>query len=180
MAYPDADGDEQDQSEVFDEDNTNLQDRPPGQEEAEQFEDLVDLMDVTAKAGDADEDEPEIGEDLDDDQIVARAREEDDDDLDLRDDDLLRGEEQSFAQEDELSGIADGDDPDVRDAIDARRSGEVDLEYVGDLNDLEGAASAAQSLEADTLSDRDLRELDYKDEYTRDEDDADAPPRPAG
>ena len=43
-----------------------------------------------------------------------------------------------------------------------------------------GAASAAQSLESDTLSDRDLRELDYKDEFTVDEADVDAPPQSAG
>ena len=105
--------------------------------------------------------------------------EQDDDDQDLEDDDLVRGEEVSFDHEDALSYAANpdaDDDADVRDAIDARRADEVELEYVGDLNDLDGAASAAQSLESDTLSDRDLRELDYKDQFTVDEKDADAPP----
>jgi hypothetical protein len=175
MADPVTDVDDQDQSEVFDEDNTNPQERGPG-EEAEQLEDLVDVFDVTAREGDADDDEAEIAEDLDDDDIVASAR--DDDDDDLEDDDLVRSEEVSFAQEDDLTSVADGDDtdPDLVDAIEGRRGDEVELEYVGDLNDLEGAASAAQSLESESLSDRDLRELDYKDQFTRDDKDADAPP----
>ncbi len=69
---------------------------------------------------------------------------------------------------------ADAEDPDAVDGVDARGRDEVDLEYVGDLNDLEGATSAAQGLEAETLSDSDLRELDYKDEFTIDEDETDA------
>ena len=179
MADPDTGADEQDQAEVFDEDNTNPSERGPG-EEAEQFEDLVDVFDVTARAGDADEDEPEIGEDLDDDEIVASARDNDDDDDDLEDDDLVRSEEIAFSEEEDLTSVSDPDEADagMRDATRAGRPGdEVELEYVGDLSDLEGAASAAQSLEADTLSDRDLRDLDYKDEFTRDDPDADAPPR---
>ncbi|HTK36463.1 MAG TPA: hypothetical protein VL358_14420 [Caulobacteraceae bacterium] len=180
MADPDAARDEQDQSEVFDEDNTNPEDRPSG-EEAEQFEDLVDVFDATAKAGDADQDDPEIGEELDDDEIVSLARDEDVDDADLEDDDLVRGEEVSFAPEDDLLHLSeDEDDLDVRDAIDALRPDEVELEYVGDLDDRADAASAAQSLESDTLSDQDLRELDYKDEFTIDDADAAAPPRSAG
>jgi len=45
---------------------------------------------------------------------------------------------------------------------------EVELEYAGDLQGLEGAESGAQDLEADgELSDADLQELGYKDEQGR-------------
>jgi hypothetical protein len=177
MADPDTDVDEQDQSEAFDEENTNLDDRDPEGEDAEQPEDLVDVYDSTSREGDADEDETQIGDDLDDDQIVASARDGDDDDDDLEDDDLVRGDQDTLHAEDGQDDISDvdDDDPDAVDGVDARQSDEVELEYVGDLNDLEGAASAAQSLEASALSDRDLRELDYKDEFTLDDKDPDAP-----
>ena len=77
----------------------------------------------------------------------------------------------------DLTDLADGEDPDETDGVDAADPDEVELEYVGDLNDVAAAASAAQALEADSLSDADLRELDYKDEFTRDEDEAAASPR---
>lgn len=143
MADLDADAfDEQDQSEVFDEDNTNDMDRGPG-EEAEQFEDLVQLLDATSAVGD-DDDDGLIAEDLDDDQIIALA---DDDDID--DDDLA------------LRGI---DESDEADGVTRRASEEVELEYAGDLNEIAGARSAAQELESDTVSDDDLKDLDYADE----------------
>ncbi len=165
--------DEQDQSEVFDEDNNELEAQTYGGRDNEQtFEDLPDVLDVTQADGDADEDEPEIGEDMDDDEIVASAQDDDDDDDDLEDDDLLRSEEIELDPEEDLTGIADGDDPDDLDGLDETDPDEVELEYVGDLNDVAAAASAAQSLESDSLSDADLRELDYKDEFTRDEDEA--------
>jgi hypothetical protein len=169
--------DDQDQSEVFDEDNTNAIDRPPG-EDAEALEDLPDVYDATSAVGDDDDEESEIGEDMDDAEIVASARDNDDDDDDLEDDDLLRRDEEAFDREGDLTRMADADaaDPDEVDSIDAREPDEVELEYVGDLNDLEGAASAAQALESENLSDEDLRELDYKDEFTVDEDEGHAPP----
>lgn len=170
--------DEQDQSEVFDEDNTELEEqRYGGRDNGETLEELPDVFDVTRAVGDADDDEPEIGEDMTDDEIVSSARDNDDDDDDLEDDDLVRSEEIELDQEEDLTDIQDGEDPDDRDGIDARDPDEVELEYVGDLNDVDAAASAAQSLESDTLSDADLRELDYKDEFTRDEDAAAAPAR---
>ena len=173
----DADFDEQDQSEVFDEDNNELEEQRYGGRDNEQaLEDLPDVFDVTQAVGDEDDDEAEIGDDLDDDEIVARARDNDDDDDDLEDDDLVRRDEEAFDRESDLTSIADADqeDPDDVDAIDAEEPDEVQLEYVGDLNDLEGAASAAQGLEAEVLSDADLRELDYKDEFTIDEDETPA------
>jgi hypothetical protein len=169
MTDLDADFDEQDQSEVFDEDNTNPTERGPG-EDAEQFEDLLDVYDVTTAVGDDDDDEAAIGEEMDDDEIVAAAADEDDDDLE--DDDLAARDGTSFHEEDDLDAISDVGDEDLDelDGVAVLDGDEVELEYIGDLNDLEGASSAAQGLESDNLSDSDLRELDYKDEFTVDED----------
>ena len=169
MADLDAAFDEQDQSEIFDEDNTNPADRGPG-EEAEQLEDLLDVYDVTTAVGDADDDDALIGDEMDDDEIIAAADEDDADDLE--DDDLVSRDEAMFDREEDLTNVSDVGDEDFDDVdeIAALEPDEVELEYVGDLNDLEGAASAAQSLESDNLSDQDLRELDYKDEFTVDED----------
>jgi hypothetical protein len=165
--------DEQDQSEVFDEDNTELEQQVyGGRDNGETLEELPEVLDVTQAAGDDDDDEAEIGEEMDDEQIVASARDSEQDDSDLEDDDLARGEEMAFATEGDLTGVNDPDDPDDADGVLGRSRNEVDLEYVGDLNDLEGAASAAQALESDRLSDSDLRELDYKDEFTVDDDEA--------
>jgi hypothetical protein len=157
--------DEQDQSETFDEDNTNPQERGPG-EEAEQFEDLVDVFDVTSAVGDSDDDDAQIGEEMEDADIVSSAVDNDDDDDDLDEDDLARREPELRDGEGDLS---EETGPDALE-IAAHAADEVELEYVGDLNDLAGAASAAQGLESENLSDEDLRELDYKDEFTVDED----------
>lgn len=155
--------DEQDQSEVFDEDNTELESQTYGGRDNEDvFEALPEVLDVTRAVGDEDDDDSETGEGIDDDDLVALASEDEDDD------DALDGD-----------GF-DGDGLDAADRLDAHSANEVELEYRGDLTDLEGAASAAQSLESARLSDADLHELDYKDEFTRDDDDeeveAAAPP----
>ena len=166
MADPaEADYDAQDGAEVFDEDNTNIESERHGDKgDAEQFEDLVDVFDVTTAVGDEDDDEAVIGEDLDDDEIVAAASDEDDDDDDLEDDDLASRDAVKFHSEETLDDVTDvGDeDPDDVDEIDKEEPDEVELEYAGDLNDVEGATSSAADLESDSLSDEDLRELDYK------------------
>lgn len=171
--------DEQDQSEVFDEDNTELESqRYGGRENEDVFEALPEVRDLTRAVGDDDDDEAEIGEELDDDELIALARDNDDDEDDLEDDDLRTRDEEPFAPAEDDGGYPDDiDDPDQVDRIARRERDEVELEYRGDLTDLAGAASAAQALESDTLSDSDLRELDYKDEFTVDEDEADAAAR---
>ena len=156
------DYDEQDVAEVFDEDNTNEDGaRTSGHEDAEQFEDLVDVFDVTSKAGDADADEPKIAEDLDDDDLVASAKE--DDDADLEDDNLRKRDGDGFKAEDpgKENDLGD-DDPDLSDGIDDENPNEVELTYAGDLNNMKGAASSAADMESDELSDDDLEALDYK------------------
>lgn len=158
---PDIDG--QDVAETFDEDNTNIDSRRRGgAQDAEQFEDLPDVLDVTRKVGDADDDEAEIGEDMDDDEIVAASQDggeddEEDDDLATRFGDAGKAEDPS--DENDLGP----DDPDLTDDIDKHDPDEVELTYAGDLMDVAGAESSAADMESDSLSDEDLRELDYKD-----------------
>ena len=148
-----ADYDAQDGAEVFDEDNTNIESRRRGREDAEQFEDIPDVYDVTTKAGDRDDDEAAIGEDMDDEDIVADAR--DREDADLEDDDTQR--------RDGEADRADDDRRDVRDGIARKDPHEVELTYAGDLMDVAGASSSAADMESDALDDDDLRDLDYKD-----------------
>lgn len=163
----DAEYDPQDQSEVFDEDNTNIDEMRDGGPDAEQFEDLVDVFDVTTAVGDSDDDAATIAEDLDDADVVDLASDSDQDDADLEDDDLMTRSETEYDVEEDLEDVADvgTEDLDDVDAINALEPDEVELEYAGDLNDLAGAESAAQDLEAGgELSDEDLEELDYRDE----------------
>ena len=157
--------DDQDVAEVFDEDNTNIEGRRQGRaDDAEQFEDIPDVYDVTSKVGDKDDDEAGIGEDMDDEDIVAGARDRNDDDDDLEDDDLKDRQAEALSAEDPAEENDLGpDDPDLRDGIDAEEPGEVELSYQGDLTDVAGASSSAADMESETLSDDDLRELHYKD-----------------
>ena len=160
---PDIDG--QDVAEVFDEDNTNDEaERYGGREDAEQFEDIPDVYDVTSRVGDEDDDEAEIGEDMDDDEIVQSATDNDDDDDDLEDDDLVARHAEGYSGEDpgEENDLGP-DDPDLRDGVGKTAPHEVELTYAGDLGNVEGATSSAADLESDELSDDDLRDLDYKD-----------------
>jgi hypothetical protein len=173
---PDVDFDEQDVAETFDEDNTNLEtDLYSGRENPETLDELPDVFDSTRAVGDDDDDAAVIGDELDDDEIVALERDSDQDDADLEDDDLAAGDPMQFEREDDLVHSADvgEEDFDEVDGVDDLQPEEVELEYAGDLNDLEGAESAAQNLESSRLSDSQLRTLDYKDEYTIDEGDDD-------
>lgn len=131
-----GDYDEQDKSEVFDEDNTNLDElRSFGGEDVETLEELPDVYDVTSAEGDEDDEEALIGDDLDDDEIVALSE-------DLGDEEY--------------------EDPELSEGLTASSENEVELEYVGDLNDLAHARSAAQPFESRNLSDDDLRDLHYR------------------
>jgi hypothetical protein len=66
------DRDDQDQSEVFDEDNQNLDgDGRVRTGEMRTFEELPNVIDLTTAEGDSDDDDALIGEDLDDDETIA-------------------------------------------------------------------------------------------------------------
>lgn len=66
-----SDAEDIDLAEAFDEDNQNLD----GEGEMKTFEELPEVIDVTTAEGDADDDDALIGEDLDDDEIIALERE---------------------------------------------------------------------------------------------------------
>jgi hypothetical protein len=160
-----TDVDEQDLAEVFDEDNTNTESqRLGGAEDGEQAEDLVDLFDVTKAVGDADDEDALIGEDLDDDEIVdlARQGDDEDDDEEQTDEDTLRGPEPDDEDDADLIASLGEDDDDLIDGVDTPPRNDVNLTFVGDMNDVAGAHSAAQRYESKTLSDEDLAALDYK------------------
>ena len=168
----DSDVDAQDLAEVFDEDNTNLDEpRTWRTEDAEQLETLPDVYDVISAVGDRDDDEARIGEEMDDDEIIAA--EEDSELADREDDELATRDAEAFADESDLDDPADPGayDPDDLDGVAEFSPDEVELEYVGDLTDLAHARSAAQPMESRRLSDEDLYQLDYKDESTADETD---------
>ncbi len=162
----DGDYDPQDQSEVFDEDNTNIDEMRDGGPDLEQFEELPDVFDVTSAVGDDDDDAALIGDDLDDEEIVALESDSDQDDADLEDDDLSARDDVEFDEEEDLEGLGDlgAEDLDGVDGVARLGSDEVELTYAGDLNDLANAESAAQDLEASSLSTEDLEELDYRDQ----------------
>jgi hypothetical protein len=146
---PDPILDEQDVAEAFDEDATAGDDRLL--RERPTFEELPEVFDATRAVGDSDDEDALIGDDMDDDEIIAS--EEDGDNDDLEDDDLLRRTPEHYR-----AAALDDDDEEADD--------EVELAYMGDLENVDAAGFAATDLESDELSDEDLEELDYKERPT--------------
>jgi hypothetical protein len=133
--------DEQDQSEVFDEDNFDAVDAGGPTNDFKTLEELPDVLDVTSAVGDGDE------EDFDE------------DDLDLDDTLAADGVE---PEADELYGT---ESPRLTE-IDSESDGlagedEVELVYVGLMEDVKGAQSSAAHWEAKRLSDDDIADLGY-------------------
>jgi hypothetical protein len=145
----DLEGDSQDQSEIFDEDNQDIE----GSGELRTFQDLPDVLDVTSTVGDSDDDDALIAEDLDDDEIIeleADAQmadfdedelaermpdELDDDSIDVMDEAVFLSEEASL-DEVELVNAGDLDGASIRDgkhaaAMEARNLDDDDLEDLG-------------------------------------------------
>lgn len=175
----DGDWDGQDQSEIFDEDNQNLDEAGGPGAEMRTFEELPDVLDVTSAVGDADDDAALIGEELDDDEIIrlesdAELADFEDDDLAGRmpeelDDDAPDGLDPASAYLSEEAGL------DIRDEADEARPNEaselamsrgkddeVDLEFTGDLESLAASEDdSAAAMEADDLTDDDLEDLGY-------------------
>ena len=156
-----TDYDAQDTAEVLDEDNQNPDLlRALGDDETN-FDTMPDVLDVTSAAGDDDDDEALIGEDLDDADIVRLSRESNQDDADREDDDLRLRDADAYADEDtEDNDLAD-DDRDEDDKVAYLHNSEAGMRDAGDLNDTQGARSAAQRLESRNVSDEDLAKLGY-------------------
>lgn len=148
----------QDQSEIFDEDNQELQ-GPGAPAERRTFEELPDVADVTQAAGDADDDAALIAEDLDDEEIVQL--EADADMADIEDDDLAGRMGEGFNAED--AGADPGESAAARLGAD-----EAELIDMGDMH----AAPAIESRELgaagpDEVSDEALEDLGYSDQGER-------------
>ncbi len=130
--------DDQDQSEVFDEDNSDASETGGVTNEFRTFEELPEVLDVTAADGDGedfDEDDQEI-----DDELGAEGVE--------PDADSQYGTDGSRINELDLGADAPGD-------------GEVELVYSGLMEDARGAQASAAHWEAKTLSDDDIEDLGY-------------------
>lgn len=159
MTDLDGDWDPQDQAEVLDEDNQSLDGAGDANAEFRTFEELPDVYDVTTAIGDKDEQSAEFLDEADFDEELI-------DDEDLEVDEDSPDEVEVYADNDDAFEDVDAeDDPDARDGVAALAGDEVELEYAGDMYDLEHARSSAKPFESTReLSDADLVELGYKDE----------------
>lgn len=130
--------DDQDQSEVFDEDNSDASETGGVTNEFRTFEELPEVLDVTAADGDAedfDEDDQEI-----DDALGAEGVE--------PDADGQYGADGARLSEFDLGADTPGE-------------GEVELVYSGLMEDARGAQASAAHWEAKRLSDDDIEDLGY-------------------
>jgi hypothetical protein len=144
MASDTYETDDQDQSEVFDEDNTD-----GDAAEFKTFEELPDLLDVTSAQGDAVDSEELDEADFDEDAIEDDEFEDDDEVV------ATDGYEETDEEDDDL---------DDADGVTARSSDEAPLIYVGDVDGRRGAqASAAHFESRGELNDSDLEDLGYQD-----------------
>ncbi len=155
-----GDWDDQDQSEVFDEDNQNLDSAGGRHNDMRTFEEMPDVIDVTSAVGDDDDDDALIAEELDDDEIIEL--EADEALADFEDDDLAGRLPEELYEED-VPGVSRAD------------SDEVELVYEGDLDDpsvREGKRTAA--MESRNLADDDLEDLGYPGDYEPGQDTSEA------
>ena len=153
--------DAQDTAEVLDEDNQSPDMMRALGDDETNFDTMPDVLDVTRAAGDEDDDEALIGEDLSDADIVRLSREANQDDADKEDDDLRMRDADAYADEDaDPTDLAD-DDRDDLDKVAFLHNSEAGMRDAGDLNNTQGARSAAQRLESNRVSDEDLAKLGY-------------------
>ena len=174
-----GDWDGQDQSEIFDEDNQNLDGAGEAGNEMRTFEELPDVLDVTHAVGDDDDEAALIAEELDDDDIIrlesdAELADFEDDELAARmpeelDADRIDGLDAADAYLSEEAGLDIRDEVDEVEADEASElsmsrgeDDEVELEFTGDLDSLPaGQDDSAASVEASDLADDDLEDLGY-------------------
>jgi hypothetical protein len=166
--------DAQDQAEVFDEDNQNLENGG----DMRTLEELPDVLDVTAAAGDSDDDDALIGEELDDDEIIELEADSDSTDIEedsLKgrmeepfDDDVVREgevEELRFSEERRFDVREDDEDLATADSeVIMRRVSREDapvgfMADVDEVTDLDEDDSSV--MESSSVSDEDLDRLGY-------------------
>jgi hypothetical protein len=146
------DRDDQDQSEVFDETHTD-----EDAAEFRTFEETPDVLDVTQVLGDTRDIRALDADEFNEDDL-------DDEDLDT-DEDLDDAPRDELEDEDEDNDY--GDDPDDRDGVDLAPSGDAEVEFTGDVDDVtDPKDDDAEDYESSRVSDEDLRMLGYPDEKT--------------
>ena len=171
-----GDWDGQDQSEIFDEDNQNLDGAGEAGNEMRNFEELPDVLDVTHSVCDDDDEDALIAEELYDDDIIrlesdAELADFEDDELAARmpeelDADRIDGLDAADAYLSEEAGLDIRDEVDEVEADEASElsmsrgeDDEVELEFTGDLDSLpagqddSAASGVASDLAADDLED---------------------------
>ncbi len=171
-------------AEAFDEDNVSLDGAGDSSADMLTLEEMPDVLDVTSAVGDADDDDALIGEDLDDEEIIAL--EADGDATDIEDDDLATRMPEAF--DDDVVGIEDIEELpvdgemglDVRDPEDlddnevsgemaaaAVSADEAELDYVDDVDAETGVDEEDSAVaESDRLDDDDLEVLGYPGDET--------------
>lgn len=155
MTDMDGDFDPQDQAEVLDESNLT-----EAGTDFVTFEEIEDghVKDLTQLIGDSDE---QAAESLDEEDFSEDAI----DDEDLEADEDSPDELSDFVSEEVNVEAFDDNDLDDVDGVAALSSDEVELEYAGDMTDLEHARSSAKPYESrGELDDDDLQALGYQDE----------------
>lgn len=153
----DTDIDDQDQAEVFDEEMT---DGDGNGETSDPYDRGRAVRDETARLGDADLDGDEDALDADEeDDETLESLDEDGEEDDLDDDDSDEGPLAVDAIPDFTSdrdfSLEDGEDE-----VSAAPEDDAETIAMGDMTDYAGAARVSD-LESDSLSDSDLKELDY-------------------
>ncbi|WP_396593795.1 hypothetical protein [Brevundimonas sp. R86498] len=132
--------DDQDQSEVFDEDNTDASETGGVTNELKTFEEQPEVLDLTVPEGDADENLLEdTGQDVDNTAVFDRAQD---------------GPTPAPGISDDPVGGAGAD-------TGTAASGEVELVYAGSLDEAQEVQASAAQWEARQLDDDDIADLGY-------------------
>lgn len=127
-----------DQSEAFDEDNSDASETGGVTNEYKTFEEMPDVLDVTTADGDEgefDEDDLDLDEELGTDGVEPEA-------------DAQYGADGTRINELDLGADEPG-------------KGEIELVYAGLMEDVKGAQASAAHWEAKSLSDDDIEDLGY-------------------
>lgn len=158
------DGDDQDQSESFDETLTEGDDAfgEPTNPDVTR-----DVYDATYALGDADDDDETAAKDADEmsdedlDDPTSMEADEDDLDDDGADTDALSADNVA-----DFSTDVDGPDDDAEDGVSAHGADEAEVISMGDINDLANLADghSMSEVEPDNVSDADLKALGYASE----------------
>lgn len=131
--------DDQDQSEAFDEDNFDPAGAGPPANEMRTFEEMPEVEDLTAEAGDGDAEELDLDESLSAEGVEPQA-------------------DERWAEDAPRVTELEGEEGDPA------SPNEIELVYAGDLTDARGAQASTAHWEARRLDDDDIEALGYADD----------------